>query len=255
MCRRSSAASRPSCRARHVGRHRARLADRLSGGEPSELRRAPHARSGDLVLAIARRVRARCRSAVPCRRCSPATRDDVVGAVLPANPRLMAAVVVVAEQHERRGPRRKPCTVRCPGGRGHARCARTRCAPLVGHGLGSVCPGWMRVGRWQCQQRVHDRGHEVRIGRASGRVDPADRSLEQGVAGEDDRCRRSATPPSRRCVRACGSASISSAAAADRHTGRERAGRAGNLVAFERMDQHRRVRMARGHGSSSQTWS
>src|SRR3954452_15393575 len=112
--------------------------------------------------------------------------DDVVGAVVgPADPRLVAAVVVVAPQHE-------------PGlavpHRAGVVALRIQAAPHADEGV--VLPlvaDRRRVGVTgahddlvrQRHELVHDRRLDVGVARRARALDAADRVLEQRVAGED----------------------------------------------------------------------
>ena len=114
-------------RAAEVRRRRRRVLRRLGRREPAERGRAPQPPAellavagvvpAGLVLSRARVTRA-LRSALAL---DLRAGNDVVAAVGPADPGLVPAVVVVAEQDERRRARRAPCTARRPRGPGRAR--------------------------------------------------------------------------------------------------------------------------------------
>ena len=178
MCRRSSAACGPSSRARDVGRAGARLADRLAGGEARRSSRcAPRARWGSCPWP-------RCQSRRR-RRLHLRAGDDVVAAVGPAHPRLVAAVVVVAEQDQRRRLAHRGARGGRPRGR-RPRQIRTNplCSSSSATVVGSVWPGWIRVSGGSVSSVSMIEDLEVGVGGVAGRADAADRALEQRVAGE-----------------------------------------------------------------------
>ena len=174
---------------------------------------------------------------------------DVVRAVGPPDPRLVAAVVVVAAAGSAspRSPiaraRLRALGVEAAPDRGRTRLCSSSSATVVG----SVWPGWIRVCGGQRQQLVHDRALEVGVGRVAGRAHAADRALEQRVAGEHVRPGRPAATASRRCGRGCGSARSAARPIRSASPGSIVPGRAGHQVALERMDQHRRAGLRREH--------
>ena len=106
-------------------------------------------------------------------------------AVGPAHPRLVAAVVVVAEQDER-GRLAHRVHGSSPSASSPRQTRTKRVGlQLVGHrrrvGVAGADDG---LGR-QREQHVHDRVLEVGVGRVPGRAHAADGVLEQRVAGED----------------------------------------------------------------------
>jgi hypothetical protein len=131
---------------------------------------------GLVALAAARsrraRRRRRARSAPPAAspratlsRAAPSSPGRCRRAVGPAHPRLVAAVVVVAEQHERRRLAERGARLVALGSRPR----QTRTNALPSHSsatvVGSVWPGRMTVSGGSAMQRVHDRALQVRVAR------------------------------------------------------------------------------------------
>src|SRR4051794_23765306 len=114
----------------------------------------------------------------------PRAGDDVVGAVLPPHPGLVAAVVVGAPEHERRGVAKRRAALRAllveAAPDAHERVRLQLLGDRAGIGVTRPQDGLAR----QRQDHVHDRVLEIAVGRRSGRPDPADGALEQRVAGE-----------------------------------------------------------------------
>src|ERR1700684_2999568 len=104
-------------------------------------------------------------------------RHDVVGAVRPADPRLRAAVVVLAEQHQRRRLAERDARLgalrvqTAPDEDEAVRVPLARDARRAG-------VAWVddRLRR-QLHQRAHDRVAQDRVRRMTGRFDAADRVL------------------------------------------------------------------------------
>ena len=169
-------------------------------------------------------------------------RDDVVGAVRPAHPGLVAAVVVVAQQHERRRLAQRRERLARPRDPPRARRGRTRWTPTPRRPSSARCGPGGSPSRRQRHQHVHDRALEVRVGRVAGRAHAADRALEQRVAGEDV-CPRRAARASRGCGRACAAPGRGARRPRARRPA-EVARRAVDQLALVGMDEHLRVRPA-----------
>src|SRR3954471_2466889 len=115
----------------------------------------------------------------------PRAGDDVVAAVRPADPRFVAAVVVVAEQHQGRLLPERGARLVALGIDAAPDADEGVALPLGGDGRRLGVAGPDDGLRRERHERVHDRAAEVLVARRAGRAHAADRVLEQRVAGED----------------------------------------------------------------------
>src|SRR3954447_10181340 len=114
----------------------------------------------------------------------PRAGHDVVGSVGPADPCFVAAVVVVAEQDQGCRLADRRALLGALGVEPPPDPDEAVGLELVGHRRRvGVARADRRVGR-QLEQHVHDRAPQILVAGAPRRAHPADRSLEQRVAGE-----------------------------------------------------------------------
>ena len=142
--------------------------------------------------------------------------------------------------------------------------------PLLGHRRAVGVPGLDHGVRRQLHQRAHDRVLQRLVGGVPGRTHAADRVAEQRVAGEDRRAATGEAARARGCATPRRGARLADeegehargvargvqrahlrAAERERLAGLDRARRALDELALERMDEHAQVRPAREQRGSS----
>src|SRR5919201_451053 len=161
---------------------------------------------------------------------------DVVAPVRPADPRLVAAVVVVAEQHERGRLAHRRARLGALGVEAAPDADERVGLPLVGDRRRLRMPGADDgLGR-HLHERVHDRRAQVGVGRVAGRAHAPDGVLEERVAGEDVALDEQGEHPPRVPRRV--QRRHLEAADADRLARRHRAGRALHEGGFVGGDEH-----------------
>src|SRR3954452_6032001 len=166
-------------------------------------------------------------------------RHDVVLAVRPADPGLVAAVVVVAEQHQRRRLAERRARLVALAVQAAPDPHEAVALPLLRGRRRVGVPGSQDRLRRREEQHVHDRGLEVLVARAAGGADPADGVLEQRVAAEEVALDQEAQH-ARRVPRGVERHDLE-ASRRDRLARLHRAGRLGDLVALGRVDEHLHV--------------